>query len=140
MMGEEDLHPGKFFSAPPGQRVPSMMSPSFIKKDKEIYVSLGSGGSNRIRSAILQVVLDVIDENKSVENAIEAPRMHFDENDKLQIEPGFSSEAIDGLVKEYPNSNIWDEMDMYFGGVHAVTGDLNGWGDSRRDGVFLSLL
>lgn len=140
MMGEEDLHPGDFFSAPSGQRVPSMMSPSFIKKDEKILTSLGSGGSNRIRSAILQVVLDIMDENRSVKEAIEAPRMHFDEYEVLQIEAGFSEEEVKALQKRFSRQNLWKEKDMYFGGVHAVTGDLDGWGDSRRDGNFKSLL
>ncbi|MFT4554662.1 MAG: gamma-glutamyltranspeptidase/glutathione hydrolase [Chlamydiales bacterium] len=140
MMGEEDLHIGDALSAVPGQRVPSMMSPSFIKKGGKIKTSLGSGGSNRIRSAILQVALDIMDENRSVKEAIEAPRMHFDEYGVLQIEPGFPKEELDALLKRFPKQNIWKDKDMYFGGVHAVTGDLDGWGDSRRDGNFKIIL
>lgn len=136
MMGEEDLHPNNFFSSPAGQRVPSMMSPSFIKKEDRILLSLGSGGSNRIRSAILQVLLDVIEEEKGIQEAIEAPRMHFDEFGKLQVEHGFDENMLREVFKEFPSYNVWKEKDMYFGGVHAVTGDCFGWGDSRRDGCF----
>ncbi|HLC15712.1 MAG TPA: gamma-glutamyltransferase, partial [Thermodesulfovibrionia bacterium] len=50
MLGEDDLYPEGFHSIPPGMRVSSMMSPGFIKKDGQIQVVLGSGGSKRIKT------------------------------------------------------------------------------------------
>ncbi len=140
MMGEKDLHPDHFYCGKVGERVPSMMSPSFLKKGRHIHCALGSGGSNRIPSAILQVVLNHIDDGLDIQSAIEAPRMHFDEHDQLQIEPGMSKNAEAMLTDLYENHNVWKERDMYFGGVHAVMGDLSGWGDSRRNGVYKPFL
>src|SRR5215217_7033278 len=57
MMGEEDLSPLGFFKHPPGRRLPSMMAPTAVLRDGEVHLALGSAGSNRIRSAILQVIL-----------------------------------------------------------------------------------
>src|SRR5204862_684660 len=54
MLGEEDLNPLGFHRLPPGRRVSSMMSPTLALRDGEVVVGLGSAGSNRIRSAILQ--------------------------------------------------------------------------------------
>lgn len=136
MMGESDLHPGDFYSGRPGDRVPSMMAPTFIKKQGKIIASLGTGGSSRIRSAILQVVMNLVDEGMSVEEAVESSRMHFDDDGVLQIEPLFPKEVLEALKKEYPEMNIWSDKDLYFGGVHTVMGNLDGWGDSRRNGCY----
>lgn len=138
-MGEEDLHPDAFYSGPAGERVPSMMAPTFIKKEGLVTAALGSGGSHRIRSAILQVIMNLIDEQLDVVEAVESPRMHFDEHDVLHIEPPQPEEVLEQLKKTYPEHYLWTKKDLYFGGVHTVTGTLHGHGDSRRDGVFLRL-
>lgn len=133
MMGEDDLHPEGFGSVESGQRVRSMMSPSFIRKNNNIFAVLGSGGSKRIRTALLQVIINLIDKRMDVRSAVEAPRIHLDDNEVLQVEPGFGEDVISSLGREFA-LNTWKEKDMYFGGVHTVLGDLSGWGDSRRGG------
>ncbi|RMG00776.1 MAG: hypothetical protein D6726_10785 [Nitrospirae bacterium] len=135
MMGEDDLHPQGFYKMPCGERVPSMMSPTIIKEGDEVLYVLGSGGSKRIRTAMMQVIVNLIDEGMNIHDAVEFPRMHLDDEGVLQVEPGYSDDLLRPLG-EYYNVNIWKEKDMYFGGVHIVTGDLRGWGDSRRGGVF----
>ncbi len=138
MMGEEDLHPEGFFKTPPGKRVASMMSPTFIEKDNRIHAVLGSGGSKRIRTAILQVILNLIDEGMAVKEAVEAPRLHLDDERVVQMEPGFDDKTVASLSKIY-KVNQWDSKDLYFGGVNTVMGDYTGWGDSRRGGHFMSI-
>ena len=59
MLGEEDLNPLGFHRIAPGRRVPSMMAPTVVLRDGEIELGLGSAGSNRIRSAILQTIVRV---------------------------------------------------------------------------------
>jgi gamma-glutamyltranspeptidase/glutathione hydrolase len=51
VMGEEDLSPLGFFTAPPGRRMPSMMAPTAVLGEGGVELVLGSAGSNRIRSA-----------------------------------------------------------------------------------------
>ena len=68
MLGEEDLNPLGFHRHEPGRRLPSMMSPTMVLRDGELEVGLGSGGSNRIRSAILQTILRLVDDG------LDAPR------------------------------------------------------------------
>ena len=60
MLGEEDLNPLGFHRLSPGTRVTSMMAPTIVLRDGEVELSLGSAGSNRLRSAILQVVRCVV--------------------------------------------------------------------------------
>ncbi len=131
MMGEDDLHPEGFHTSPPGQRVGSMMSPSMLVKGNDVQLVIGSGGSKRIRTAITQVLNQVIDFKRNLVEAVEAPRLYLDE-DCLQMGPGFEPAALSGLHNEM---NVWDDIDVYFGGVHAVIPGVAGAGDPRRGGV-----
>ena len=79
MMGEEDLSPLGFFTHPVGRRLPSMMAPTVVARDGAVHLALGSAGSNRIRSAILQVIIGVIDRGLSLVGAVEAPRVHWED-------------------------------------------------------------
>lgn len=134
MMGEDDLHPEGFHSMPPGLRVGSMMSPTVIRRDARVRYVLGSGGSKRIRTAMLQSIHNLIDRGMPLQEAIEAPRVHLDDTDTLQCEPGIEAEHLAEAAKRYA-VNQWERKDLYFGGVHGVSGDGEGWGDSRRGGV-----
>src|SRR5919197_2420454 len=65
MLGEEDLNPHGHHRHEPGRRIPSMMAPTVVLRDGKPEVALGSAGSNRIRSAILQTILNVVDRGMS---------------------------------------------------------------------------
>lgn len=132
MMGEDDLHPEGFHSSPSGQRVGSMMSPSLLVKDGDICLVIGSGGSKRIRTAVSQVMNQIVDFNRPLKTAVEAPRLYWD-GQVLQVEPGFSEGALNSLA-ERMDLNVWRQKDVYFGGVHAVIPGREGAGDSRRGG------
>ena len=131
IMGEDDLHPRGFFADPPGKRIPSMMAPG-IALLGEHKVALGSGGSKRIRSAIFQVLVNLAYFSLSPEEAVSAPRLHFD-GETLQVEPGVPEELLKALP--YP-INLWPVKDLYFGGVHLVDDHFEGAGDLRRAGTF----
>ncbi len=132
MMGEDDLHPDGFHSAPAGQRVGSMMSPSALLADNEVQLVFGSGGSKRIRTALTQVLCQFVDYNRDLDTAINAPRMHWD-GETLQVEPGFTNKAVKSVANLVP-VNVWDELSVYFGGVHSVIPGKSGTGDPRRGG------
>lgn len=137
MLGEEDINPAGFHCWPENQRMTSMMSPSLLQLDNGTSVALGSGGSNRIRTAILQVVSNLVDFAMSPEQAVSAPRIHY-ENELLNIEPGFEDAALNMLKDDYPNQKRWEQLNLFFGGVHTVEFDGHHFhcvGDSRRGGV-----
>ncbi len=135
MMGEDDLHPEGFHSSPPGQRVISMMSPSLLIQGDEVKLVLGSGGSKRIRTAITQVLSQVVDYDRPLDKAVSAPRLFWD-GECLQVEPGFKPEIINSLGVK---ANIWPQLDVYFGGVHAVIPGKQGAGDPRRGGSVIEV-
>jgi gamma-glutamyltranspeptidase / glutathione hydrolase len=139
MLGEEDLNPLGFHVTPAGRRVPSMMSPTVVLRDGELEAGLGSGGSNRIRSAILQTIIRLLAEGMDAPDAVEAPRLHF-EAGAVQAEPGIDDEGLDRLAARGYQLVHWQERNLFFGGVHAVardpeTGALAGGGDPRRGGA-----
>ncbi|MCI5122447.1 MAG: gamma-glutamyltransferase, partial [Candidatus Electrothrix sp. AUS4] len=134
MMGEDDLHPDGFHAEPPGQRVGSMMSPSALLHGDEVKLVLGSDGSKRIRTALSQVLTQIVDFKRDLSEAIHAPRLHWDDDGGvLQIEPGFASQAVAAVQKNVPVT-LWDDLNVYFGGVHAVMPGVGGVGDPRRGG------
>ncbi len=139
MLGEEDLNPLGFHVNPPGRRVPSMMSPTVVLRGGELEAGLGSGGSNRIRSAVLQTIIRLIDDGMEAQAAVEAPRFHF-ESGAVQAEPGVDEEGLDRLAALDYQLVHWEERNLFFGGVHAVardpaSGELRGGGDPRRGGA-----
>jgi gamma-glutamyltranspeptidase/glutathione hydrolase len=133
MLGEDDLHPDGFHAAPPGERVASMMSPSLLVREGRVELVLGSGGSKRIRSALLQVIAHVLDAGLPVDEAVEHPRLHWD-GERVQLEPGFPPAVASALRRQRPVVE-WTTKDVYFGGVHAVLPGRRGAGDSRRGGA-----
>ncbi len=138
MLGEEDLNPNGFHCMPPGIRLASMMTPTIVKLADGGQIALGSGGSNRIRSAILQVLVNVLDFNMGLEEAVNAPRMHL-EGSHLSLESGFSAAALQALEGPWPGVEHWPESNLFFGGVHAVErladGEFRAAGDPRRGGA-----
>lgn len=138
MLGEEDLNPDGFHRMPPGVRLASMMTPAIVTLPDGGQIALGSGGSNRIRSAILQVLCNVLEFNMDLEQAVNTPRLHLEGN-HLNIEPGFSHAALEALESEWPGVEQWPDGNLFFGGVHAVkrfaNGEFSAAGDLRRGGA-----
>jgi gamma-glutamyltranspeptidase/glutathione hydrolase len=133
-LGEEDINTSGFFNWTSRQRMSSMMAPSLMLGPDSQY-ALGTGGSNRIKSAMFQVISRLINEQLTLKHAVEAPRMHF-ENGHLDIEPGFSAAQQSALQQAAPIHSMWHNHNLYFGGVNAVqTGAATAAvGDFRRHG------
>jgi len=138
MLGEEDLNPGGYHLWPENRRIASMMAPSLVTLNEGTRVALGSGGSNRIRSAILQVISNLVDHGLPLQEAVEAPRVHF-EGGLLNLEPPCDPETLAVLSQRYPRLRLWEAKNLFFGGAHSVSlardGRFAGAGDPRRGGV-----
>ncbi|HET8593579.1 MAG TPA: gamma-glutamyltransferase [Solirubrobacterales bacterium] len=139
MLGEEDLNPHGFHRIPPGRRVSSMMAPTLALRDGEVVLGLGSAGSNRIRSAILQTVIRVLEDGIDARGAVRAGRLHF-EAGTVQAEPGVDEAGLAGLERRGIPVVRWKRLNLFFGGAQAVvrdpdTGELGGGGDPRRGGA-----
>jgi gamma-glutamyltranspeptidase/glutathione hydrolase len=163
VMGEQDLNPLGFHRHPAGRRMPSMMAPTVVmladrRPDRspiggQVELVLGSAGSNRIRSALLQTIVGVVDHGLSARAAVRAPRVHF-EDGTLFAEPGIDLSELPGpgavhdspsgargrsSPKDVPPEVVeFHDLNLFFGGVQAVlrrAGAIEGAGDPRRGGV-----
>lgn len=141
MLGEEDINPRGFHLWNTNERMASMMSPTLAVHGKNHYIALGSGGSNRIRTAILQVMINLIDFKMDLNSAVNSARIHC-ENDILGVENDFDNAVVKKLCERFPKNNIWQNHNLFFGGVHAVmkhNNEFSGVGDIRRGGVSVTV-
>jgi gamma-glutamyltranspeptidase / glutathione hydrolase len=133
MLGELDL----VGASKPGERLTSMMSPSIVLENDAPRLVLGSAGSARLRGAILQVTANVVATGMSVEEAVEAPRIHA-EAGVVHCE---AAPAADVLELHGRSVVRWKERNLFFGGVSAVEvrsdGTTAAAGDPRRGGAGL---
>ncbi len=89
---------------------------------------MGSAGSNRIRSAILQTILRCVDERMSAQDAVRAPRIHY-EDGVVFAEPGIdvaALEAVGRTVRRFRAPNL------FFGGAQAAERHADGVVQRRR--------
>lgn len=140
MLGEEDLNPNGFHQWEANQRISSMMAPTIIE-DERLAVALGSGGSNRLRTAILQVIVNLLDFGMSLDKAIDAPRIHF-ENGLLNVEAVAEPVKMPHLNATVTELKTWKSLNLFFGGVHGVAlnaDSMSGKGDPRRGGYAMTI-
>ena len=82
----------------PGKRPLSSMSPTIVLKDNKPVLVTGTPGGSRIISAVLQIVVDVLDYKMDVAAAVAAPRLHHQwMPDVVRVERGFPQETLDAL-------------------------------------------
>jgi len=82
----------------PGKRPLSSMSPTIVLKDGKPVLVTGSPGGSRIISAVLQVIVNVLDYRMDVAAAVAAPRLHHQWlPDDVRIERGFAEDTIAAL-------------------------------------------
>ncbi len=144
MLGEADLSPRGFHLWPRNSRMASMMSPTVVERAEGSLLALGTGGSRRIRSAIVETLFNVLALGLALEPAIESPRLHI-EDGVAHLEPGFAPDAVAALGRHAEDQRDlplreWSRKALYFGGVHAIRvgadrRSFEGVGDPRRGGV-----
>ncbi len=141
MMGEDDLHPGGPQAAVAGERIRSMMAPSLVDHDDGLLI-LGTGGSERIRSALTRVITLMLGGDADLGGAVEAPRVHVDNQGVIQVEPGLPPGQVAAL-RELGEVSLWPDRHFYFGGVNAVQVRADGQrvahADPRRGGAAIVL-
>jgi gamma-glutamyltranspeptidase / glutathione hydrolase len=60
----------------PGKRPLSSMTPTIVLKEGKPFLITGSPGGSRITTAVLQILIDVIDRGMDIAGAVSAPRVH----------------------------------------------------------------
>jgi len=115
------------------------MAPTVILEADGTVTALGTGGSNRIRTAILQVAVNLLTHGMRLDDAVAAPRLHVERCGTTSFEPGLSETAEAAFRALGEKGQAWPAQNLFFGGVHAARrhtkGDVEGAGDPRRQGA-----
>ncbi|MEP7146488.1 MAG: gamma-glutamyltransferase [bacterium] len=126
-------------SIQPGKRMLSSMTPTLVFKNNKPFLVIGSPGGGRIITTVLQTLVNIIDYNMSLTDAIDAKRFHHQwYPDEIQVEAGFGNEsALTNLIlMGYSLKEISD-----FGRVDAIMflkdGSMTGHTDRRGYGASL---
>ncbi len=130
MLGEADLLHGPLV---PGERMESMMAPTFVFDDGSLVLGVGSAGGTRLRTALVGVIAAILDEGVNPQQAVDRPRVH-PAPEAINAEPGVDERALDLLEGRGRKVRRWPSRHHYFGGVTLVSR----WGaaaDPRRDGA-----
>ncbi len=140
-LGEEDLNPDGFHLHPAGARLPTMVAPTIALRDGQPVLAVGSGGANRIRSSVSQVLYRIALRGRSLEEAVMAPRVHA-ETDAAWFERGGLADpeaVLRALREDFGRVFPFPDRAFFFGGVHSVMrgrdGSASAFGDPRRGGV-----
>ncbi|HSM19172.1 MAG TPA: gamma-glutamyltransferase [Hyphomicrobiales bacterium] len=140
MLGEEDINPHGFHAWPEDARLSSMMAPSVLVSRDGAVTALGSGGSNRIRTALFQVSARLLAGSGDLEALVMGPRIHV-ERGHVDFEDFFDPDEREALTGAFADHRAWPERSLYFGGVHVArreaAGGVAAAGDPRRGGVAL---
>lgn len=136
MLGEEDINPAGLGRWQVDRRMSSMMMPTIIEDQRGGLTALGSGGSNRIRTAMTQVIERLSRGRIPLAEAIGAPRCHVEgDNAFVEAHPVISDDIPHD---EFASVKSFSERSMFFGGVHAVRyvadHGYDAAGDPRRAG------
>ncbi|MDP9114301.1 MAG: gamma-glutamyltransferase [Acidobacteriota bacterium] len=117
----------------PGKRPLSAMSPTIVVREGKPFLVLGAPGGPRIVTAVLQVLLNVIDFRMNVQDAVDAPRFHHQwKPDRLYLEPGISPDTV--AILEDMGHQVDDSPGIVLARVNAILRDggwLQGAADSR---------
>jgi gamma-glutamyltranspeptidase/glutathione hydrolase len=128
----------------PGRKAGTMMSPTQVFRRGNFALSIGTPGSYGILQTQAQMLLNVLDFELNVQEAIEAPRVRVYRDRLVDSEARISSEVRAGLERRGHRVNAIDEWSWIVGGGQGIardleTGALMAGADPRRDGYALAV-
>ncbi len=116
----------------PGKRPLSSMTPTIVEKDGKLFMTAGAPGGSRISTAVLQVILNVIDFGMNVQDAIDAPRFHHQwQPDRLSLERGISPDTV--AILKSRGHDVDYAPGVVLAQVAAIVSD-GGWLQGGSDG------
>jgi gamma-glutamyltranspeptidase / glutathione hydrolase len=128
----------------PGQRPLSAMAPTIVLKDGKLFLVLGSPGGPRIISTVANILIGVVDYQRNIQEAVNAPRFHHQWlPDMTRVEQNFSPATVKLLEKMghkidfgIGESGSWEAYwsDGECVAVDLSTGDRLGASDQRNNG------
>ncbi|MDJ1159749.1 gamma-glutamyltransferase [Chelatococcus sp. SYSU_G07232] len=126
---------GETNSVAPGARPLSSMTPTFLFRDGRLALVTGSPGGSRIISTVLQVIVNVVDFDMNLAEAVTAPRLHHQwRPDTLLVETGFSPDAL-RLLRERGHKVVVGSTSGSASSILVTPEGLMGAADPRQRGT-----
>lgn len=141
LMDFDYTDPNHPFYLRPNKEPWATVAPSMVFRGDDLWMALGSPGSERIISTLAQFLIHVIDRDLPIDKAMEAPRMHCTLGGRISLEAErFAPDLVDFLKKKGYRIDIREPYSFYIGCLQAVlkkhTGPgFQGVADVRRDGT-----
>jgi gamma-glutamyltranspeptidase/glutathione hydrolase len=139
-MSDFDPEVGMANSIAPGKAPLSSMSPAFLFEEGSPFLIVGSPGAQRILTTIVELIVDLVDFDLSLQEAIDAPRFYC-HTDTLYLETRIPDEVQTSLEEKGHPISTKNAYDLYFGGAHVIQitkmeGEISylGVADPRRAG------
>jgi gamma-glutamyltranspeptidase / glutathione hydrolase len=140
-MTDFDATPGGVNQVEPGKRPRSSMSPTFLLKDGQPFMAIGSPGGPTIIASVAETIINVIDHQMPIQEAILTPRIYSGGYPTVRWEPGISQNTRLELMAK---GHVFEEKPQHIGNVQAViydyeNGKMYGGADNTREGTVLGV-
>jgi gamma-glutamyltranspeptidase/glutathione hydrolase len=121
----------------PEKRMLSSMTPTIVEKDGKLFMVVGTPGGSTIITSVLQNIINVVDYNMGMQEAVNQPRFHHQWlPDVIRMEPHSFSDATKKDL-EHLGYSILERNSLIIGRVDAIlvlpNGKLEGGADPRGD-------
>jgi gamma-glutamyltranspeptidase / glutathione hydrolase len=128
----------------PGRKAGTMMSPTQVFRDGAFVLSIGTPGSYGILQTTAQMLLNVLEFDMNVQEAIEAPRVRVYRDRLVDAEARIGSDVRDGLAQRGHDVNAIADWSWIVGGGQGImrdaeSGALMAGADPRRDGYAVAI-
>ncbi|WP_028401302.1 gamma-glutamyltransferase [Ectobacillus panaciterrae] len=140
-MTDFDATPGGVNQVEPGKRPRSSMSPTFLLKDGQPFMAIGSPGGPTIIASVVETIMNVIDHQMPIQEAILTPRIYSGGYPTVRWEPGIDQNTRLELMAK---GHAFEEKPENIGNVQAVifdyeNGKMYGGADNTREGTVLGV-
>lgn len=145
MSAFEFTNPNHPFYIRPNGTPWTSVSPALVFHKNQLWMVLGSPGSQRIFSAVSHFLSRMIDDNLPMHTAMDRPRFHCQVGGTVSIEKeGFSNNVVNFLKEMGYEISVKDRYSFYHGAIHAVMkcqtkDEFQGAAEVRRDGIAVGL-
>lgn len=139
-MADFAVNPTSVNAPEPGKRPLSSMAPTLVlDPEGRPFMAIGAAGATRIITAVVQIVVNVVDHGMKIDEAIEQPRIYNLETGGLRHERGLGADVVAGL-QELGHALTAESKSATYGTAQGILFDLEkgvmyGGADSRRLGV-----
>ncbi|MFF2288090.1 gamma-glutamyltransferase [Peribacillus butanolivorans] len=136
-MTDFDATPGGVNQVEPRKRPRSSMSPTFVLKDGNPFMAIGSPGGATIIASVSETIMNVLDHQMLIQDAILAPRIYSAGYPTVRWEPGIEQNTRLELMAK---GHVYEEKPQHIGNVQAVIfdyekGKMYGGADNTREGT-----